>query len=312
MLVSMDTNPLSKFNQLTVWKKGDQRAPHKPLLVLWAIGRCLEGRERLILYEEIHEDLRVLLQRFAPPRDDPRTHDPFWWLQRDGVWDVIADVDPLPRRPGRSVVPTVLLRHAARGGFPAAIHDIFCANVNKALEVAQSLLEQHFPKTWHQAILEATIGPAVPMMSPEERVGGDSPLLMSIKARRERDRQFRDRILSTYDHRCAVCGYSLEFPPGYWPALEAAHIKWHSHKGPDAAANGLSLCVIHHELFDWGVFAIQPDTLVIHVADKLRGQDSGNSVTELHNSQLQFVPRHPADRPAAQYLDWHRENVFAR
>ena len=29
---------LAKFENLQVWSAGDQRAPHKPLLALWAIG----------------------------------------------------------------------------------------------------------------------------------------------------------------------------------------------------------------------------------------------------------------------------------
>ena len=29
---------LRRFDELSVWKQGDQRAPHKPLLVLYALG----------------------------------------------------------------------------------------------------------------------------------------------------------------------------------------------------------------------------------------------------------------------------------
>jgi putative restriction endonuclease len=29
---------LQRFDQLNIWKQGDQRAPHKPLLVLYALG----------------------------------------------------------------------------------------------------------------------------------------------------------------------------------------------------------------------------------------------------------------------------------
>lgn len=31
------------FENITVWKKGGQRAPHKPLLALYALGRCIRG-----------------------------------------------------------------------------------------------------------------------------------------------------------------------------------------------------------------------------------------------------------------------------
>ncbi|GEM_PF-2172686 len=29
------------IRQITVWKRGEQRAPHKPLLLLYALERCL-------------------------------------------------------------------------------------------------------------------------------------------------------------------------------------------------------------------------------------------------------------------------------
>src|SRR5262249_50690551 len=38
---------LTRFDELNVWKQGDQRAPHKPLLVLYALGRWQgSGRKR--------------------------------------------------------------------------------------------------------------------------------------------------------------------------------------------------------------------------------------------------------------------------
>lgn len=40
----MDSEPvLQRFDDLGIWKQGDQRAPHKPLLVLYALGRWQAG-----------------------------------------------------------------------------------------------------------------------------------------------------------------------------------------------------------------------------------------------------------------------------
>ncbi|MCF8039766.1 MAG: hypothetical protein K9K79_10670 [Desulfohalobiaceae bacterium] len=41
-----------RIDRLNVWKQGGQRAPHKPLLLLYALGRCLRGKGRLISYTE--------------------------------------------------------------------------------------------------------------------------------------------------------------------------------------------------------------------------------------------------------------------
>lgn len=107
-----------------------------------------------------------------------------------------------------------------------------------------------------------------------------------------------------------MCGYSFQFPEGYWPALEAAHIQWHSHCGPDISTNGLSLCVLHHELFDWGIFTVQPDTLSISVATDILRQLPENTIANYHGTPLQVVPKRNCDYPAAEYLDWHSRNVF--
>jgi len=44
---------LDHFQSLTVWKSGDRRAPHKPLLVLLAIGYLQNNDKRLLRYKEV-------------------------------------------------------------------------------------------------------------------------------------------------------------------------------------------------------------------------------------------------------------------
>ena len=44
---------IQRFETLNIWSSGGQRAPHKPLLVLYAIGRLLRDGIRLIPYTEI-------------------------------------------------------------------------------------------------------------------------------------------------------------------------------------------------------------------------------------------------------------------
>ena len=42
----MDSKAVPKrFDDLSIWKQGDQRAPHKPLLVLYALGRWQSGAD---------------------------------------------------------------------------------------------------------------------------------------------------------------------------------------------------------------------------------------------------------------------------
>ena len=307
----MPNTLLQKFDNLTIWQRRDERAPHKPLLALWAIGQCLRGEGRLIEYDVIHTALLSLLRNFGPPRKNYKPQEPFWRMQKDHIWEV-PQARLVPEKYG-SVSPSILRQLNVLGGFPVALYDTFRRDPNLALTVAERLVDAHFPHTMRAAVLEATLGDyslneQAQISSP---IGAEhSPLLDAALSRRHRNPQFRKSILGTYDHKCAVCGYSFQFPVGYWPALEAAHIKWHSHRGPDTSENGLSLCVLHHELFDWGIFTVQPDSLEISVASAILQELPDSTVAGHHGMQLQVIPKRSTDRPATEYLHWHRENVF--
>jgi putative restriction endonuclease len=69
---------LTRIREVSVWKKGDQRAPHKPLLILYALGKLLEGPDE-IKFKDFYEPFKDLLQEFGPPRKVGRSN-----RQRDG------------------------------------------------------------------------------------------------------------------------------------------------------------------------------------------------------------------------------------
>ena len=83
----MTDDLLKRFQRLNLWKNKGTRAPHKPLLAVWAIGRCLDGKPRLAPYELVDNELAVLLRRFGPHRRRTRTDYPFWHLRNDRVWE---------------------------------------------------------------------------------------------------------------------------------------------------------------------------------------------------------------------------------
>ena len=76
------------FTRLTVWKRGGERAPHKPILALYALARCSRGKRRLTRYAEIDRVLRKLLIDFGPTRERYHPEYPFWRLQNDGIWEL--------------------------------------------------------------------------------------------------------------------------------------------------------------------------------------------------------------------------------
>src|SRR3954464_13679087 len=92
---------LKRFDALNVWKQGDQRAPHKPLLILYALGRWQQGITE-VTFLEAEPALTELLRRFGPQRKSNPPEQPFWRLQNDGVW-VVRAPSPLPLKTGDTV-----------------------------------------------------------------------------------------------------------------------------------------------------------------------------------------------------------------
>lgn len=41
---------LQQFDAINVWKQGEQRAPHKPLLILYALGKWQRGTREVDEY----------------------------------------------------------------------------------------------------------------------------------------------------------------------------------------------------------------------------------------------------------------------
>ncbi len=56
---------IQKFERLRVWRNAGERAPHKPLLVLYAIGGLLRDGNHLLPYSEIDENLGNLLRELG-------------------------------------------------------------------------------------------------------------------------------------------------------------------------------------------------------------------------------------------------------
>ena len=283
---------LSRFGKLQIWAANGQRAPHKPLLLLWAVGRCLRGEERLVSYQEADRELAKLLGRFGPHRRTIHTEDPFWRLQHDGVWEV-QDAHRVTVGAGGNAHKNSLLKENTHAGFPAVIQDMLRANDELASCLASNLVDAHFPPTMRDYVLQSV---------------GITSRYESL-TRRRRDPSFSPAVLTAYGYQCAVCEFAVCLN-GDPVGLEAAHIRWHEARGPDEVRNGLALCALHHRLFDKGVFTLSPNRQVI-VANSAAGKGVASTLGQFHSKPI-VLPASVEDWPGADFLRWHSREVFDR
>lgn len=279
------------FDDLTVWKRGEQRAPHKPLLVLYALGRVVQGN-RWLRFADIEEDLKELLIEFGPPRKSHHPEYPFWHLQSDGVW-VVPEAERLEMRQGASNPPKTELREKeARGGFSEDVYEAFSADSELRREIATLLLSSHFPSSLHHDIATA--------------VG----LNLDGAQATDRDPEFRTQVLKAYQYRCAICGFDLKIGMTGGPiGLEAAHIKWKQARGADEVSNGLALCALHHKMLDKGALHVTTN-MRLFVSDAVHGSDPHFSrLLDRHGDRI-HTPQRRTYYPDGDVVSWHVNEVF--
>ncbi len=282
----------SKFENLAMWKHGDQRAPHKPLLLLLALSYLLHQKNRLIPFKWVDENLKKLLIDFGPNRKAHHPEYPFWRLQTSEIWEV-ESTQPLKRRQSNSdPLKSELVKNQAMGGFKEEVYEFLSKNPAIIYELAQLLLSENFPDSVHEDILQA-----VSLDGNYENV-----------KRKKRDPVFREKILKAYEYQCAVCGFNVRLGNSLI-ALEAAHIKWHQAGGPDTEENGVALCALHHKLFDRGAFTVAPNMDIL-VSDNAHGTNGFQEwLMKFHGKRL----RHPQNHsylPRDRFVEWHVKEVF--
>ena len=279
---------LQCLKAVNTWQRGDTRAPHKPLLMLYALGRFRASGDTRVRFSEITADVGQLLEEFGPARRKSALY-PYYYLATDGLWDHGIPPDLKPRR--GEPRKRDLLAHDVAGGFTPDVLELLRRHPDLVDVAARDLVTTHFPATIQDDVLNAV---------------GIS--LEGDRRDRRRDPRFREVVLLAYQYRCAACGLDLAL--GREPvALEAAHVKWVQAGGPDVTTNGLALCVLHHKLFDLGGWRLAPDGRIL-VSDRIRGSGSpAQWLLGIHGAYAS-EPVHADQAPASAYLDWHRREVF--
>lgn len=287
-----DDEVVRRFEGIRQWRAGDKRAPHKPLLLLLALGRLQAGEERLATFSEIEEPLRRLLEQYGHPRGRQRPEYPFWRLGSDeGIWEIESSGHVELTAAGDPLVSS-LRTGDVRGGLTAQVAEALKANDELLERVISELLAAHFPSSLHEDICAA--------------VGLRTSL--RIVERQRRDPEFRIEVLRAYEFRCAMCGYDGKLDT-VSVGLDAAHIRWWAYAGPDAVDNALALCALHHRALDRGVVGVSPE-LRITVSRRFHGGARARElIIDLAGSAL-ARPQLGVPTPAKEHVAWHRSEVF--
>lgn len=285
---------VARLTSLRQYQGDGKRAPHKPLLVLLALGQLQRTGSSAMSWSIVEERLGAMLAEFGTPGRQGSTSVayPFTRLRADGVWQLTRDV------PDDNVGP--LRESPIEGSFTPDLEAALRASPGEALEAARVIVEQQFPTTVAPDVIAAA------GLDPDF-VFGAPAALQSDDERRRRDPTWRHRILEAWDRSCAFCGYdgSLAGAP---VGIEAAHVRWFNFGGPDSLDNGLALCALHHKLLDRGVLGLE-DPETVRVSTTFAAvSPTGRAIYDLHGVKLR--PRPGTALPSTTYVTWHAEEVF--
>lgn len=114
---------------------------------------------------------------------------------------------------------------------------------------------------------------------------------------------FQARVLTAYERRCAITGSKIQ------PVLQAAHIRPVTSGGEHRLDNGMLLKSDVHTLFDSGYLAVDPK-FRLHVSPRLRAEFGNGEQFYAHAGEPILVPPRRADRPSADFLEWHLSEIF--
>ena len=282
---------LEKIRNIVTWKRHDQRAPHKPLLLILALTRISQGVIELT-FADTRLTLNELLREFGPTRSVNHPEYPFLRLKSDGLWDIFPAEFFSKIQSNTDLSAKALLNANAAGKFPADIINLLIKKPEIAYRAIEVILDAHFPESIHSDICNS-----VGLREGYSRV-----------SRKNRSSGFRQEVLLSYGHACAVCGLSLRLNDKTI-GIDAAHIRWFQADGPDSADNGLALCVLHHKLFDLGAFTLADDATILISERVAGGPHLRSSLLSFHGNRIN-MPSRPEHAPNRDFIAWHRAQVF--
>lgn len=284
-------NLIEKIDSINVYKKATNRAPHKPLYLLFLLASKQKGMPRMQAFSQVNPTLSEALRLFGQRTASVNPEYPFWRLQNDEL----SEVHPASpsayelRESNNDPKKSSLLKTGATGGLIKADFDLLSQHPELLNEACHRILDNHFPASIHEDLLDFFgIDLSSQFGLPDHLKSYD----------------FRSEVLSEYGFRCAISGFQSS-PTVKHAGIEAAELVWRNHGGSSTVSNAIAMSTLHRKLFHLGLFAVNDDYTVMLSPDLESAESVG-----LRSGKSILLPASASLFPSITSLKWHRRWVF--
>ncbi len=312
-------NYIKKFETLNVSSDrslgGD--APNQPILLLSIIELISQGKiqqNQITLSAELIATFLNLWSHLAPPNRKPDIGLPFYHLKtKHKFWHL------QPKRGSEAIVAKTkinkvreLKENVLFGYFDPELFALLI-DLESRTTLINALIKRWFSDKTQQIEQLLQVDAFAEWQERLRSEGGkvyEPKDLEDEQTSIVRDAAFRNIVISTYNHSCALCGLQIINSLGQ-NIVDGAHIKPFYLFRDDRINNGLSLCKNHHWAFDRFWFTINDDYTVITASDLRETSPHCTPIREFQNhlitlpSQEQYYPRQDA-------IEWHRDEFLKR
>ena len=317
----MPTDTLEKYVQKMKRLRVDRAhgvAPHKPLLLLAVIELIERGqiqKNKISLSPDLAETFIKYWSKVTDRK--PNIALPFFHLKSDGFWHLHPNagyekvLDVADRITAISRLREVIAYVSLEDDLFILLTDasnreiirqtlIYVYLIEFKQEIEGLIAEGKQITEYEQALISEVEQPFLSQKSttpiPEE-----TPI---------RSAGFRQAIMGLYNHTCAVCRLRIVTMDGE-SATDAAHIIPFRISKNDDVRNGISLCKLHHWVFDKGLISLSTTYQILVSPLMSDRRPTEWMLTELQDKSI-LLPEHNQLCPAQDALDWHREKVLRR
>jgi len=302
-----------------VWCETTRRkAPHKPILLLAVMDLVSRGVIATPFIDvtgdlvELNELFSLYWRRIVPLGQSSSIAFPFSRLHNEPFWELVpqqgCEITPALINSTSSV--SYLRKYAlgakVEGGLFAVM---LSADGRSALR--ETLLKSCFSAEARASLEEqAAINAQAYNYSVELEKISHGPLVEKVLLQEDyrtvaRDQGFRRVVVTTYDHRCALCGVRIITPEGH-TVVDAAHIIPWSRSHNDDIRNGMALCKLCHWAFDKGMMGVA-DTYAVITSRQIGADPNVPGFLLTLSGRLIITPKDRELWPAQQYLSEHRK-----